>query len=97
MLDRITIKRFSELSGYTELAIRSKIKNGVWLENLVIFRAPDNRILISLRGYEQWVDEKRNTAEFRQGLKVQSVSGLNTPPPKTGKGNFYNCSPPPLT
>ena len=52
----LTIRRFSEESGYTENAIRTKIKNGVWLEGQVWIKAPDGRVLISVDGYHQWVD-----------------------------------------
>src|SRR5688572_22982118 len=56
MLDKVTISRAAELTGYTQSAIRSKIECGVWPEKVVWFRAPDNRILISLRGYEEWAE-----------------------------------------
>jgi len=52
----LTIRRFSEESGYTEHAIRTKIKNGVWLEGQVWIKAPDRRVLISVDGYHQWVE-----------------------------------------
>ena len=52
----ITIKKFAELTGYTENAIRSKINRGDWLENIVWKRAPDNRTLSDLDGYYMWVD-----------------------------------------
>ena len=52
----LTIRRFSEEFGYTENAIRTKIKNGVWLEGQVWIKAPDGRVLISVGGYHQWVE-----------------------------------------
>lgn len=52
----LTIKKFAELTGYSEDAIRSKINRGDWLEGLVWKRAPDNRILINPDGYHQWVE-----------------------------------------
>lgn len=55
MLDKVTIPRFAELSGYTEKAIRAKIDRGDWPEGVYI-RAPDDRILISIRGYEEWAE-----------------------------------------
>ncbi len=55
-LDKVTIGKFSVLTGYTEDAIRAKVERGVWLEGLVWFRAPDGRVLISLRGYDAWVE-----------------------------------------
>lgn len=56
MLPYVTIDKFATESGYSEDAIRAKIKSGVWLENVVWKKAPDGRVLISPRGYELWVD-----------------------------------------
>jgi hypothetical protein len=52
----VTIPKFSTDSGYTEDAIRTKIKNGVWLEGQVWMKAPDGRILIIIEGYERWAE-----------------------------------------
>ncbi len=52
----VTINKMAELTGYTEDAIRSKINRGVWLEDDVWKRAPDNRILISIKGFHRWVE-----------------------------------------
>lgn len=54
-LIHVTISRFTELSGYSEDAVRSKIKRGDWLENVIWTKAPDGRILINIEGYEWWV------------------------------------------
>lgn len=51
-----TIPQFAAESGYTPEAIRAKIKGGVWLEGVVWKKAPDGRVLISVRGYGLWVD-----------------------------------------
>jgi len=96
MLDRVTISKFSELSGYTEKAIRNKISEGVWLENEVFSRAPDSRILISLGGYEAWVDKKRTTESNRLKVKTRSASDSHTLTAKRGNANSLNSSPPPL-
>ena len=55
MLRFVTIKKFAELSGYTQDAVRSKIKRGDWLEGGVWAKAPDGRILINLPMFEAWV------------------------------------------
>lgn len=57
MIGYVTIRKFSELSGYTEEAIRPKIKRGIWLENRVWRKAPDARVLISIEGFESWVEK----------------------------------------
>jgi hypothetical protein len=54
MIDLITIPRFCALTGYTDDAVRSKMAAGLWQEGIVWIKAPDNRILISIKGYEAW-------------------------------------------
>jgi hypothetical protein len=56
VLPYLTIGKFAAESGYSEDAIRAKIKTGVWLEGVVWKKSPDGRVLISTRGYELWVD-----------------------------------------
>jgi hypothetical protein len=56
MLRYVTIGKFAAESGYTEEAIRAKIKNGVWLHGSVWIKAPDGRNLIDIQGYERWVE-----------------------------------------
>jgi hypothetical protein len=55
VLDWVTIKRFCDLSGYSDDAVRAKLGN-VWREGIVWTKAPDNRVLISLSGYDAWVE-----------------------------------------
>jgi hypothetical protein len=55
LIKYFTIKKFAELSGYSEEAIRAKIREGVWMEGRVFRKAPDGRILISAEGFETWV------------------------------------------
>jgi hypothetical protein len=55
-VDLLTIPRFSEVTGYTEDAVRAKIARGDWLAGKVWLRAPDGRILMSLRGYHAWAE-----------------------------------------
>lgn len=52
----LTIRKFSNESGYTEAAIRSKIADGTWLKDYVWRKAPDGRVLIDVDGYEAWVE-----------------------------------------
>ena len=53
----VTEALMAEITGYTIEAIRSKRKNGVWLEGKLWKKAPDGRVLYSPSGYEQWVEE----------------------------------------
>jgi len=52
----ITISKMAELSGYSEDAIRAKIKRGDWLQDAVFRYAPDGRVLIDVEGYDKWVE-----------------------------------------
>lgn len=51
----VTIGKFSEISGYSKRAIESKINKGIWAAGIHYRRAPDNRILVDVEMYEQWV------------------------------------------
>jgi hypothetical protein len=49
----VTIELAATLTGLTPGAIRTKIGKGVWLENRQYVRR-DGRVLIDMRGYDQW-------------------------------------------
>lgn len=53
----VRIPKFCEFTGYTEKAVREKIRTGVWAEGLQYRRAEDGHILIDLQGYEKWVEK----------------------------------------
>jgi hypothetical protein len=55
-VDLMTVPRFAAVTGYTEDAVRAKIARGDWLVGKVWLRAPDGRILVSLRGYHAWAE-----------------------------------------
>jgi hypothetical protein len=61
----VTIAKAAELTGYTEDAIRTKIKRGDWLEGVVWIKAPDGRNLIDLEGYETWATGARSLPHRR--------------------------------
>ena len=73
MVEYKTIRQFATESGYTEGAIREKIRKGVFPKNDVWLRGPDNRILISIKGFNQWVI---NGQEFLLGVEVALSSPL---------------------
>ena len=70
----VTIRKFSELTGYTEQACRDKMRDGVWLEGSIWTKAPDARVLISLKGYETWVERR----EFAVAVGPASGCRLRT-------------------
>lgn len=55
----VRIPLASQLTGYTEKAIRRKIEEGVWLEGREYKRAPDGNLLIDMEGFAKWVESPR--------------------------------------
>jgi hypothetical protein len=51
----VTIKKCSEFYGYTEEAIRAKIKKGQWMIDQHFKKAPDGRILIGIKKVDKWI------------------------------------------
>ena len=54
----VLIKLLVQQSGYSENAIRAKIKKGVWLEGWHWRRAPDGRIHFNLEAIQAWIEGK---------------------------------------
>ncbi|MGD8914600.1 MAG: excisionase [Candidatus Thiodiazotropha sp.] len=92
MVNWVTIKKFGELTGYTEHAVRTKQRDGVWIEGKQWIKAPDGRVLISLEGYGLWVEsgEASNQQAPAASKSASNIKGA-------GVGNASNLSPPPLT
>lgn len=51
----VTIKRFSDESGYTAKAVYSKISRGDWIMDIHWRKAPDGRIFINIKAIEHWI------------------------------------------
>lgn len=51
----VTIEVAEMVTGYSASAIRSKIARGDWVLNKQYRKAPDDRVLVDLEGYEKWV------------------------------------------
>lgn len=54
-LNRVTLKKLSELSGYSESALRKKIHDGVFKQGIHFVKSPDGRIHFDIQEYEKWV------------------------------------------
>lgn len=54
-MNLVTIKKFSEQSGYSEEAVRAKIKKGQWQIQKHFNKAPDGRIFINIKEVEKWL------------------------------------------
>ncbi len=74
MLQFRTIKQFAQESGYSEKSIRHKLDKGVWGDG-IRYKAPDGRVLISIEGFERWV---QGTEVFQNIVSHQSGLGSLT-------------------
>ena len=54
----ITIKKLSELIGYSVFSINKKRQRGIWVEGIHWRKAPDNRVLMNLEAIYKWVEGK---------------------------------------
>ncbi|TNI85163.1 hypothetical protein CF119_11500 [Aeromonas sobria] len=45
----------AEMTGYTEKAIKEKVKQGKLIEGVHYGKAPDNKIIINWRRFEDWM------------------------------------------
>ena len=43
------------MTGYTERAIKEKVKQGALIEGVHFTKAPDNKIIINWRRFEDWL------------------------------------------
>lgn len=54
-LQWVLIPVFSNLTGYSEKAVRRKIEDGVWVQGKHYRKAPDGRITMNVQEYYKWV------------------------------------------
>ncbi|MDD5383851.1 MAG: excisionase family protein [Gallionella sp.] len=52
----VLVKKVVEIIGYTEDAIRAKMRKGVWLKGIHWTKAPDNRIHFNIEAIQQWIE-----------------------------------------
>lgn len=90
----ITVAKHAAETGYTEDAINTKIRDGVWLEGKVWKHAPDGRRLISVEGYNAWVEQE---ATDRSGKRrKRHTKSISTTAANAAK-SASSSSPAPLT
>jgi hypothetical protein len=58
MIKWVLINKVIELIGYTDDAIRAKIKKGVWLSGIHWKKAPDGRLMFNLEAIQKWIEGK---------------------------------------
>ena len=52
----VRIRKFAEITGYSERAVYMKIAKGVWIAGREYRRAPDGNICVDMEGYSLWVE-----------------------------------------
>lgn len=57
----VLVSKAAELTGYSEDAIRTKTKRGVWRFGEVWRRAPDRRLVINITAVEAWMLSNRRS------------------------------------
>ena len=60
----VLVKRFAEVTGYSENAVRHKVKNGTWVQGRIWRKAPDRRIFLNLAEFERWVESESRATTF---------------------------------
>ena len=65
-MELVTIKKFSENSGYSEEAIRQKLKKGIWRFREHAYKGPDGRIMINVNSIYAWI--KSNTENTHESI-----------------------------
>ena len=74
MVNYVRLSRFAELTGITPMAVHQKRKAGVFIDGIHTVLGSDNKVYISLKAYERWVEsgdsatlemiqEKKNSKE----------------------------------
>lgn len=56
----VTISKLSDITGYSQDAIRKKIQRGQWLKDVHWKKAPDGRNLMNVEAIEQWINGENN-------------------------------------
>lgn len=51
----VLISKVTELTGYTDDAIRAKKKRGEWIEGMHWWKAPDNRVVFDMVLINRWM------------------------------------------
>ena len=58
MFEWVLIHKVCELLGYSDDAVRAKIKKGQWLKDVHWRKAPDGRLFFNLGALRKWIEGK---------------------------------------
>lgn len=61
----VRVRKFAELTGYSERAVYHKIERGIWVPGREFWRAPDGNICVDLEGFYRWVEGEKGLASKR--------------------------------
>ena len=64
IIQLFTLSLSGQCPGYSENAIRHKVKNGTWMEGRIWRKAPDGRIFVNVVEFERWVESETHTIAF---------------------------------
>ena len=57
MFKWVLINKVIELLGYSDDAVRAKIKKGVWRRDVHYRKAPDGRLFFNIPAIERWIEK----------------------------------------
>ena len=93
MIKYKTISAMAQETGYSEKAIRLKIANGIWPDGIKV-KAPDGRILISVEGYNEWVENISGIKNMREStIRAELHSDLTSPTKANNSSRRMNVIP----
>ena len=58
MFPWVLIHKIVDEIGYSDDAVRAKIKKGVWLKDVHWRKAPDGRLVFNPKAIKQWIEGK---------------------------------------
>jgi len=58
MFPWVLINKLCSEVGYSDDAVRAKIKRGVWVMGVHFTKAPDGRLLFNLEAIKKWIEGK---------------------------------------
>lgn len=60
------VKKFCEMTGWTEKAVSRKREEGVWREGFEYHKAPDGSIVMDVEGYNRWAEKQHRIPQAAQ-------------------------------
>ena len=77
MVPWVLIRKFVELVGYSDDAVRAKMRRGVWIKDLHWRKAPDGRIFLNIEAIQRWIEGKASAYEAIRVSRSTSRTGAS--------------------